>query len=114
MVLGASSGGVPAWSALRGQAGRLFVAGELLFTLAFFGWTAMRSFSPDVRQTEELMDMAFVNAVDRSESFPPFDPWQSGENLNYYYFGHYLVAFLGPADRRRAGRGVQPRCHASA
>ncbi len=81
--------------ALRGQAGRLFVAGELLFALAFFGWAAMRSFSPDVWQTEKPMDMAFVNAVDRSESFPPHDPWQSGENLNYYYFGHYLVAFLG-------------------
>jgi uncharacterized membrane protein len=46
--------------------------------------------------------MAFVNAVNRSESFPPHDPWMSGESLNYYYFGHYVVALL------IRGTGVDP------
>jgi YYY domain-containing protein len=71
-----------------------WIAGELVFTAAFFGWALLRSFSPDVWQTEKPMDMAIVNAVNRSDSFPPADPWQSGEEVNYYYFGHYLVAFL--------------------
>jgi YYY domain-containing protein len=72
----------------------IWLAGEALFTAAFFGWALMRSFSPDVWQTEKPMDMAIVNAVNRAESFPPPDPWQSGTDVNYYYFGHYLVAFL--------------------
>jgi YYY domain-containing protein len=72
----------------------IWLAGEALFTAAFFGWALMRSFSPDVWQTEKPMDMAIVNTVNRAESFPPPDPWQSGTEVNYYYFGHYLVAFL--------------------
>ena len=71
----------------------IWLVGEVVFTVAFFGWSLLRSFSPDVWNTEKPMDMAFVNA-DRAESFPPHDPWQSGTDVNYYYFGHYLVAFL--------------------
>jgi YYY domain-containing protein len=72
----------------------VWLVGELVFTVAFFGWSLLRSFSPDVWNTEKPMDMAFVNAIGRSEWFPPHDPWQSGADVNYYYFGHYLVAFL--------------------
>jgi YYY domain-containing protein len=73
---------------------RLWLAGETVFTIAFFSWALLRSFAPDVWNTEKPMDMAFVNAVNRSEWFPPHDPWMSGESLNYYYFGHYVVALL--------------------
>jgi YYY domain-containing protein len=73
---------------------RIFLAGELVFTGAFAACALMRSFSPDVWQTEKPMDMALINAVNRADSFPPADPWQSGAEVNYYYFGHYLVAFL--------------------
>jgi YYY domain-containing protein len=84
---------------LRLQAGdpartRLWVAGETLFAVCFLGWALLRSFAPDVWQTEKPMDMAIVNSINRSEWFPPHDPWFSGAHLNYYYFGHYLVAFL--------------------
>lgn len=72
----------------------LWRAGEILFTVAFFGWSLLRSFSPDAWNTEKPMDIAFVNAIGRSDSFPPHDPWQSGSDINYYYYGHYLVAFL--------------------
>lgn len=40
------------------------------------------------------MDFSFINGILRSEKFPPPDPWLSGFTLNYYYFGHYLVATL--------------------
>ena len=78
----------------RGTSMRLWLAGEAVFTVAFFAWALLRSFAPDVWNTEKPMDMAFVNAVNRSEWFPPHDPWMSGESLNYYYFGHYVVALL--------------------
>jgi YYY domain-containing protein len=38
------------------------------------------------------MDMAIVNAINTSDSFPPHDPWMSGESLNYYYLGHLAMA----------------------
>src|SRR5215218_2318863 len=59
----------------RGVTLRLWLGGEALFAACFFGWALMRSFSPEVLATEKPMDMAFVNAVNRSEWFPPHDPW---------------------------------------
>lgn len=73
---------------------RLWLIGEALFTVGFLGWALMRSYAPDVWQTEKPMDMAFINAINRSPWFPPHDPWLSGATINYYYFGHYLMAFL--------------------
>ena len=39
------------------------------------------------------MDMGFINAINASSHFPPHDPWMSGETLNYYYFGHVVLAW---------------------
>src|SRR5947208_11362522 len=72
----------------------LWIAGEVLFTAAFAVWSLLRSFEPAVWQTEKPMDMALVNVTNRSEWFPPHDPWQSGTHVNYYYVGHYIEAFL--------------------
>ena len=72
----------------------VWLGGEGVFSVAFAGCALLRAFSPDVWQTEKPMDMALVNAVGRADSFPPADPWQAGTDVNYYYFGHYLVSFL--------------------
>jgi YYY domain-containing protein len=40
------------------------------------------------------MELAFINAILRSPTFPPRDPWLSGYAISYYYFGYVLTAML--------------------
>jgi YYY domain-containing protein len=68
---------------------------ELLFLVAFIGWAFVRSANPEIWGTEKPMEVAFINSVLRSESFPPYDPWLSGYAISYYYFGYVLVGMMG-------------------
>ncbi len=70
----------------------LFV--EALFAGAFALLLWIRAFNPDIYGTEKPMDEAFITAIMRSPHLPPNDPWLSGYTLNYYYFGHFIVATL--------------------
>jgi YYY domain-containing protein len=70
----------------------LLIGAEAVFAGAYALMVLLVSFSPDVWGTEKPMDMAFVNAINASTSFPPHDPWMSGEPLNYYYLGHLAMA----------------------
>ena len=68
---------------------------EVLFAACFFLFALIRSFYPEINGAEKFMDFAILNAVFRAESFPPSDPWLSGEHLDfYYYFGHLMVSSL--------------------
>lgn len=75
--------------------GRVYVMlCEALFAGAFavMGW--VRSFTPGVVDTEKFMDVAFLAAIWRAPHLPAPDPWLSGYTINYYYFGHFLLATM--------------------
>ena len=67
---------------------------EVLFLLAFVLLAFIRSANPDITGTEKPMELAFINAILRSPTFPPLDPWLAGFNISYYYFGYLMTAML--------------------
>ncbi len=70
------------------------LAEELLFGLAFLGFCLFRAYSPDIAATEKPMEFGFINAILRSRTFPPNDPWLAGYSISYYYLGYVLIAML--------------------
>jgi uncharacterized membrane protein len=54
----------------------------------------VRANNPEIWGTEKPMELAFLNAILQSDSFPPSDPWLSGYAISYYYFGYILMALL--------------------
>ena len=44
--------------------------------------------------TEHFMNYGFLNKLMNSSYLPVEDIWLSGNNINYYYFGQYITAFL--------------------
>ncbi len=73
---------------------KVVLASELLFTVAFGLWALVRAYNPEIMGTEKPMEFAFLNAILRSERFPPQDPWLSGYGISYYYFGYLMMALL--------------------
>ncbi len=67
---------------------------ELLFLATLIFWSFIRGFQPDIQGLEKFMDYGFVNSILRSRYFPPADMWFAGKAINYYYYGHYITAFL--------------------
>ena len=77
-----------------GQNWPVLVAAEALFLGFFLMWLGIISEVPAINHTEKPMDFGFMNAVLQSRFFPPEDPWLSGSSISYYYFGHFMMAFL--------------------
>ncbi len=94
---------VAAWSRraelaqLWATAQREVLAAEAAFVAVACLFLAARSLNPAIYWGEKPMDFAILNALTRSRSMPPVDPWFAGGTMNYYYFGHALVAFFAEA-----------------
>jgi len=70
---------------------RYIISSEIIFLAALLLVAGLRSYKPEIASTEKPFEYANYNAVARSESFAPTDPWLSGKPVAYYYFG-YVVA----------------------
>jgi YYY domain-containing protein len=72
----------------------LILTTEILFLAAFGFMAFVRSANPELNGTERPMELAFINGILRSPTFPPQDPWLSGYAISYYYFGYVMTAML--------------------
>ena len=68
---------------------------ELIFLIVLFIFSYIRGITPVIDySTEKYMDYGYMNSIMNSEYMPPEDIWQSGNTINYYYFGQYISGFL--------------------
>ena len=95
--------GLSIWSIVRSQSSivdfirsnrSLIITTEVLFFVALAFLAFVRSANPELTGTERPMELAFINGILRSPTFPPQDPWLSGYAISYYYFGYVMTAML--------------------
>ncbi len=66
---------------------------ELLFLAAFLFWAWVRGFQPSIHGWK-IHGFRLRERRPPKRHHAPTDMWLAGEPINYYYFGHYLCAFL--------------------
>ncbi|MCL6591605.1 MAG: hypothetical protein K6U80_16845 [Firmicutes bacterium] len=72
----------------------ILVYEEAVFLSGLVFFAFIRGQLPDIHGIEKFMDFAFLNNLCRTQFMPPVDMWYAGKPANYYYYGHYVFAFL--------------------
>lgn len=69
---------------------------EIIFITVFIAWTWVRSHMVEITPvTEQFMNYGFINKLMNTEYLPAEDIWFSGHYINYYYYGQYIISFIG-------------------
>jgi uncharacterized membrane protein len=71
---------------------RIIIFQELLFLIGLVFLSYVRAHQPDIRGLEKFMDFGFINSILKTKLLPPTDMWFAGQPINYYWFGHFMVA----------------------
>ncbi len=70
------------------------IVSEVIFFGALVIWCYLKGINPEAYGTERMMDYSYLLSIFKTDYMPPNDVWYAGQPINYYYFGHYLAAFL--------------------
>ncbi len=72
---------------------------EAISSVLFLAYLYIRSYHPDIYDTERFMDMAWLTSSGKTSTFPFLDPWYQGKTVNYYYYGSYLMSLIANLGR---------------
>jgi YYY domain-containing protein len=67
---------------------------EVFFFAALLLWSWVKGHEPSIHGLEKFMDYGFTQSILNSRYFPAPDMWYAGTPINYYYFGHTVMAML--------------------
>jgi len=73
---------------------RYLLLAEVVFVMAFAFFGLLRAYMHDINYGEKPRNLAFLNAILRSDTLPAYDPWYSGHDMSYYYLGQLVMAVL--------------------
>ena len=73
---------------------KLLIVTEAIFIFFLLFWVIYKTYDPSINHTEQPMDFGFFNASIKSVYGHPQDPWLSGNSIDYYYFGYWILGVI--------------------